>query len=356
VRDGAWLDGQDFPPLAYNVPGLMPAGFGIIAGPPKLGKSLLVLEWLLGSAIGGVALSTVRVGAARDVLYFALEDGDRRLQARCRLLLGDGYPIPGRFRYITAVPPGELLAVLDHALGRYPETKIVVIDTLAKVMPLPFQGETAYQRDYRVAVALKRRADDRPGLTVVANHHTRKAQADDFIDSVSGTHGLAGAADTIIVVARARGQEDGVLRVTGRDVTEAAYAVRFRYPFWQLDGADLGEARANVWRRAELGALGDRSAEIIEFIRQHKDGVRTKEVREKFGRTADVYLARLCDSGKITRLKRGLYVSVSEVSEVSDSQVRGPEISNTPVLEVLETGKDGEQASQQPPPTEGTAS
>ena len=157
LRDGAWLDGQRFAPLAYNIPALMPAGFVIIAGPPKLSKSLLVLDWLLAGAIGGAALGKVRVGAARDVLYLALEDGDRRLQARCRELLGDGYPIPGRFRYILAVPPGEVLAVLDDALGRYPNTRLVVVDTLGKIMPPPYQGETTYQRDYRVAVALKRR-------------------------------------------------------------------------------------------------------------------------------------------------------------------------------------------------------
>jgi hypothetical protein len=364
LRDGAWLDDQNFPPLAYNVPGLMPAGFGLIAGPPKLGKSLLVLDWLLGSAIGGSALGTVGVGAARDVLYFALEDGDRRLQARCRLLLDDGYPIPGRFRYITVVPPGELLAVLDHALGRYPDTRVVVIDTLAKIMPVPFQGETTYQRDYRVAVALKRRADERPGLTIVANHHTRKAFADDFIDSVSGTHGLAGAADTIIVVARPRGQENGTLRVTGRDVTEADYAVRFRYPFWQLDGADLGEARANQRRRTEVGALGGRSAEIIEFTRQHRGGVRAGQVREKFGADADMYLKRLLASGRLARPKRGLYVLASEPSEVSETQVSGGAETNTGLWEVSETGQDeqppppgsiGQQASQQPP-TEGDTS
>ena len=306
----------------------MPAGFVIIAGPPKLGKSMLVLDWLLAVAIGGAALGKVRVGAARDVLYLALEDGDRRLQARCRELLGDGYPIPGRFRYILAVPPGEVLAVLDDALGRYPDTRLVVIDTLGKIMPPPYQGETTYQRDYRVAVALKRRADERPGLTIAVNHHTRKALADDFIDSVSGTNGLAGAADTIIVVTRARGRVEGILRVTGRDVLEADYAVSFRYPCWMLDGADLAEARANVRRRAEIGTLGGRSAEIIAFIRQHPGGAQNKQVRDKFGADADQYLKRLCESGRLARPRRGLYV-VSEVSEVSASQVSGPENSDT---------------------------
>ena len=116
-------------------------------------------------------------------------------------------------------------------------------------------------------MALKRIADERPGLTIIVIHHTRKAFSDDFIDSISGTHGLAGAADTIITLSRGRGQGDGVLRVTGRDVIEADYAVTFRGGVWALDGDTLAEARANVSRRAEAAALSDRSAEIIDFVR-----------------------------------------------------------------------------------------
>ena len=89
-------------------------------------------------------------------------------------------------------------------------------------------------------MALKRIADDHPGLTIVVIHHTRKAFSDDFIDSISGTHGLAGAADTIIALSRGRGEGDGILHVTGRDVIEAGYAVTFRGGAWALDG---GHAR-----------------------------------------------------------------------------------------------------------------
>ena len=68
LRDGGWLDAQDFPPLAYNVPGLMPAGLGIIAAPPKAGKSLLILDWLLAAATGGQALGRLpRPGTGRAV-------------------------------------------------------------------------------------------------------------------------------------------------------------------------------------------------------------------------------------------------------------------------------------------------
>jgi AAA domain/Transcriptional regulator, AbiEi antitoxin len=342
LRDGAWLDGQRFDPLAYNVPGLMPAGFGIIAAPPKAGKSLLILDWLLAAATGGQALGRLRVGPARDVLYLALEDGDRRLQGRCRQLLADREPIPDRLRYILTVPPGQVLAVLNDALERYPETRLVVLDTLGRIMPMPFQGETTYQRDYRVGIALKRVADERPGLTIVVIHHTRKAVADDFIDSISGTHGLAGAADTIIMLSRGRGRREGTLRVTGRDVVEADYAVIFSGGAWSLDGATLDEARANVRRRAETGSLGGRSAEIIEFTREHAEGVTNAQVRAKFGKDADTYLKRLHESGRLAKPKRGLYV-VSEVSEVSDSQVSGTGNSDTGQLDLSEVSETSEE-------------
>jgi hypothetical protein len=349
VRDGAWLDGQRFDPLLYNVPGLMPAGLGIIAAPPKAGKSLLVLDWLLAAATGGQALGRLPLGPARDVLYLALEDGDRRLQARCRQLLADSEPIPGRLRYILTVPPGQVLAVLTDALGRYPDTRLVVLDTLGRIMPLPFQGETTYQRDYRVAVALKRIADEHPGLTIVVIHHTRKAFADDFIDSISGTHGLAGAADTIIMLTRPRGRAEGTLRVTGRDVIEADYAVTFNDGAWSLDGSTLAEARANVRRRAEAGTLGGRSAEIIEFIRGRPSGAKAQDIEDKFGPDGTRYVRRLAKSGRLTRPRRGLYV-VSEPSEVSESQVSGPGNPDTdqlPLSGVPETSDEPTEGDDQ---------
>ena len=339
LRDGAWLDGQQFDPLRYTIPGLMPAGLGIIAAPPKAGKSLLVLDWLLAVALSGAALGRIRTGAARDVLYLALEDGDRRLQARCRHLLAESEPIPERFRYILAVPPGQVLAVIADALGRHPDTALIVLDTLGRIMPLPQQGETTYQRDYRVAVALKRFADQCPGLTIIVIHHTRKAFSDDFIDSISGTHGLAGAADTVITLARGRGKGDGVLRVTGRDVIEADYAVTFGQGVWSLDGDTLAEARANVTRRAETGALSERSAEIIDFVRARPAGAKAGEITGKFGTDAAQYLKRLTETGRLSKPKRGLYM-VSEPSEPSESQVRDGAETDTLMSGVSETGDD----------------
>ncbi|SDX65743.1 AAA domain-containing protein [Saccharopolyspora shandongensis] len=307
MRDGAWLDAQDFPPLDYAVDGLVPEGFSILIGPPKAGKSWLALEVLLAVACGGHALGKVHTGPPRRVLYLALEDGDRRMQDRCRALL-DGHPIPELFHYLTRVRPGRLVATMRAFLKRYPDTGLIVVDTLGKVTPPAMPGEGAYQRDYRISGDIKAVADEHPGLTVTALHHDRKAASDDFVDSVSGTHGLAGAADTILVLARKRQAKDALLKVTGRDVPEAEYAVTLAESGrWTLAAANLDEAAELARQRSESEGRSETSMAIVQFVREHPDGVSAKDVANKFGDIAYRYLRRLADDAFITTSKRGWY-------------------------------------------------
>jgi hypothetical protein len=310
LRDGAWLDAQNFPPLRYAVPGILPEGSVLLVGPPKIGKSWFVLAAGLAIAAGGRMLG-IQVGDPRPVLLAALEDGDRRLQDRCRkLLVGD--PIPKRFQYLTRFTAGRLLQTLTAWLDMHgDEQPLVVLDTLGRAMPPAAAGESAYQRDYKIGAALKRAVDDHPGATLLTNHHDRKAASEDFVDSVSGTHGLAGAADTIVVLARRRIDESGVLKVTGRDVAEGEYALRFLDgSTWQLDGGDLAEASDRARQQATVDRLGDQSAGIVRFIANTVGGVRAADVADEMGMSAKLagdYLRRLAEAGRIRRLTRGLY-------------------------------------------------
>ena len=248
LRDGAWLDAQDFPPLRYAVPGLIPEGSTLLVGPPKIGKSWLVLSVALAVAAGGRALGQLDVDQ-RPVLYVALEDGHRRMQDRCRMLL-EGGAIPPAFHYMTRIEPGTVLETIRQWIEKFADAEpLVIVDTLGRVMPPALVGESAYQRDYRVGAALKRVADDNPGSALVVNHHDRKAMSDDFVDSVSGTHGLAGAADTILVLTRQRHESTGLVKVTGRDVAEGEYGLKFDAGArWLVDGNGLAEAAAKATR------------------------------------------------------------------------------------------------------------
>lgn len=328
LRDGAWLDEQEFPPLRYAVPGILPEGSTLLVGPPKIGKSWAVLDILLALAAGGRALGAIPIEEPRPVLYLALEDGDRRLQDRCRKLLR-GEPIPRNFNYLTRVPPGGVVEVIAEWTDRNPDAAAVVLDTLGKVMPPAAKGESAYQRDYRVAGRLKLLVDERPGLALLTNHHDRKAESSDFVDSVSGTHGLAGAADTIIVLTRPRKEQEGTLKITGRDVVEGEYAVVLEEgTSWNLFGGNLDAAAERVrdgQDDAKLARRSDRSAEIVDVIKAAgTEGIRAAELAAKFGDGIHAYLQRLVKADLIVKASRGLYVASVRSVSTADPQVNAP--------------------------------
>lgn len=317
LRNGAWLDAQRFPPLTWLVPGLVPEGMSLLVGGPKIGKSWLSLNVALAVASGGTALGSVPVGRARPVLLLALEDGDRRLQERARELLS-GQPIPPLLDYMTRVEPGMVLPTVLAWLDTLDDDAepLVILDTLGKVMPPTASGESPYQRDYRVSGRLKQLCDARPGMALLVLHHDRKAQTDDFVDGVSGTNGIAGAADTILVLHRPRTEARGLLKVTGRDVVEREYAVTVEGGHWRLVGDDLDDAAATAQTIRATAGLADRSAEIVRFVARCPEGARAAEVAEHLGISDDDarrYMARLHKAGKLNKPERGLYTPVLSV-------------------------------------------
>lgn len=248
------LMAMTFPEPRWAVPGFLAEGVTLLAGPPKVGKSWMSFALGLTIAAGGRAFGSIPVDPG-PVLYLALEDTPRRLQTRMGKLLA-GRPAPGTLTLATTCP--TLPAVGDAAiaawLDRHDDARLVVLDVFAKMRGTASPGMNAYDADY-AAVGRAKQLADTYGVAVVLVHHVRKASADDFLAEVSGTNGLAGAADATLVLKRARGQADGVLHITGRDVDEAEHALAFQPDtgHWKLlDGPAsdhvMGETRAAVLR------------------------------------------------------------------------------------------------------------
>lgn len=335
---GAWLDEQVFPALTWAVPGVVPEGFGLLVAPPKAGKSWMVAGLGLACAAGGCALGKLPV-ERRPVLYLALEDGHRRLQSRFRTIM-EGAPIPAGIDVVVKATAHEVLGIIAEWLGRHPgQTPLVILDTLGKVKPPKTSGEDSYAADYRIGTRLKDLIDAVPGATLLVVHHTRKAVSDDFVDAVSGTQGIAGSADFVLVLSRKRHASDAVLAVTGRDVPESEYALTTSDGLWNLDGADLTAAAAKVTTRAATENLGARSSEAATFVAARPLGTRAGDLAAHLGITADDagrYLRRLHDSGRIGKGTRGIYAPLSEASEASDrdddkhNRSDSPDASDTP--------------------------
>lgn len=210
------------------------------------------------------------------------------------------------------------------------EKPTVIIDTLGKIKRPKHPGEEAYLVDYEIGGRFKKLADMAPGATVLVVHHTRKAEVVDFIDSVSGTHGIAGSVDFVMVLSRKRLSNDAILSVTGRDIPEAEYALHADDGvLWRINGVDLDTARKAAQEQKAKGSMSDLKMSVFQFVMNWRgpEPVRATEVATALkisGDTASKNLRRLADDGWITKVGLGQYqYFVSEVSEVSDSTKNG---------------------------------
>lgn len=70
--------------------------------------------------------------------------------------------------------------------------------------------------------------------------------------------------------------------------------------------------------RATAG-VSDRSAEVIALVNAHPEGIRAADVEAKLGPDARRYLARLAETGRIQRARRGLYTPVPSVPLSQDN-------------------------------------
>jgi RecA-family ATPase len=235
--------------LGYVVPGIIAEGLTLLAGKPKIGKSWLLLGMALAVAGGGHAFGSINVDEG-DVLYLALEDNERRLQSRLKKLLS--YKEAPRRLFIDVACPRLDQGLLDNLrewVNAVPNARLIIIDVLNRIRPAQKPSEGIYDYDVRSLGCLQALAAEF-GIAVIVVHHSRKADADDPFDCLSGSTGLPATADSTFLLAR---DSQGVtLYGRGRDIEEVERALSF-------DGSTgqwliLGEA-AEIRRSGERGAI-----------------------------------------------------------------------------------------------------
>jgi hypothetical protein len=182
----------------------------------------------------------------------------------------------------------------------------VIVDVLAKVRGTTRQSEQLYESDYRALTGLAAFARNRR-LAVLIVHHVRKMEADDPLESLSGTNGLTGAADCVMVLKRDIGTGNCILYCRGRDIEECDRAVRFvpEIGTWEL----LGNAD-------EVGRTNERQA-ILDVLRASDKPLSAREITDILGKNYDAVrrtLARMAHAGEIGKEGRGLY-TLSQLSQ-----------------------------------------
>jgi hypothetical protein len=214
---------------------------------------------------GGMALGSYRAGTG-TCLYLALEDGPRRTQGRLKKVIGLwGGKVPAGlyFAHECKKAGGGGLGAIRVWLEEHRDCRLVVIDTLARMRDRRMGQTEVYGADYEDIAQLQRIALDY-GLTVLVIHHTRKGRGEapngDQLETVSGTLGLTGAADAVLVLRRKRHEKTATLFVTGRDIEERELELKWAPEFchWEAQAEPTGpDASLTPDRRAIRQAIRD---------------------------------------------------------------------------------------------------
>lgn len=222
------LQNKEFDERYYAVADMIPEGETVIAAPPKTGKSWLMLDMCLQIAKGEQFLGFKTNKS--DTLYLALEDGDSFEQERLNIVTG-GTPAPSNFHFVfsNVMPMNEgFLLQLDDLLKAYSNVKVVVIDTLQFVKYRQSKSESAYECDYRTGRDLKEFAEKRNLAIVVVTHTTKMVHVEDDMANVSGTNGVTGAADAVIVLSKEhRMDKEAKMFISGRKVRQTLHDISF---------------------------------------------------------------------------------------------------------------------------------
>jgi hypothetical protein len=207
--------------------GVVPVGVTLISAAPKVGKTRFLTQ-LSVSAVRGAPFLGRHVTHTK-VLTLALEDGARRYRKSLGYLVGTNWPGRSDLTIRTTskrLDDGGITAIVQH-LDRHPECKLVIIDVLERVRPRG-RGTNAYRLDYEALAPLQRMANLRQIAIVVVHHSNQRSEVSDVFEKVSGTSGLIGVVDSLMLLQRRRGDEVGMLSVSGHKVEDRGIALGFR--------------------------------------------------------------------------------------------------------------------------------
>lgn len=292
------LRNKQFDPVEWVVPSIIPQGAIIFAGRPKLGKSWIALDTGIAVAEGGTTFG--KKCAVGDVLYAALEDTQRRLKNRMWKLKGNA-DWPVRLKFLCELPRANEggIELVRNWIEQADNPRLVIIDTLALVRQGKGRDEQNYDADYRAVTPWKQLADEY-NIAVILVHHVRKLAAEDPLEMISGTNGITGAADAVLVLNRS--SQGCTLGGRGRDLEEFELSINFdpQSCRWSV----LGNS-ADVQRSNEPNL-------VIELLDASPSPLSPASISERLSRSKDSVrqmLLRMVEAGEIIKSGRGLYTT-----------------------------------------------
>lgn len=296
----------DYPETKWAVKDLLPEGLTILGGNPKLGKSWLVLNLGLLITSGGEINPSFKFDVTQGVvLYIALEDNEKRLHYRLKKCCGHKGDIPPDLYFATEWPIVGMggLKAIENFIKQIPETSLIIIDPIAKMWPISTSrkdpNKTIYHTDYDIISKIKRISDEY-NVSILCNHHlTKNQKGDDPLGLLSGSMGISGSIDTVMVARRIRSKSRGTLFITGRDIYEKTEEIEFdeKTGWWTF----LGEKKLSLTKEV---------LKLLRFLKKYEAPIKLSKIAkitEKSPQNIAKMLRILIENGDVEKTGAGIY-------------------------------------------------
>lgn len=295
---------MELKPINWIIPNFLPEGLAIIAGRPKIGKSWLALNLSLAIARGGKALSYFDCNE-HSILYLPYEDNFRRLQSRMNNILSyeDDKNAPTNLFYPENLEFPKLndggLEKLKEIITANTDIKVVIVDTLGRaLLQKKSISNNQFLDDYNLGSEIQKFAMENQ-IAILLIHHTRKMQAENIFDEISGSTGITASPDSLFVLKK--GNQSCILHTTGRDLPDNEYSLKFNSDSftWKIEGL-----------KEEIQVSGERQ-EILDLFNCNTELVlKTSEITSSLGKhksTISQLLRRMESAGTLTSPVYGSY-------------------------------------------------
>ena len=256
--DAADLLGKDLPSPSYILKPFLAEGLTLLAAAPKAGKTTLMRQIAAAVNCGSEVLG--ERCAKGDVLFLSLEEGELLFREKLKVMEMPAEEVRGirlEFEWPQAARGVDRLR--DWCKGRSGErpNALIIIDSLARFRLTPPSKANIFMEDYNALKSLADLCKEFPGVAICVLHHTTKANHDDPLACISGSHGLTAAVDGYMVLTRKANEFK--LHAGGR--------------LWPLENQDFTIARSG--QRWSMNGVFDRAAsaaplkqrQILELLR-----------------------------------------------------------------------------------------
>lgn len=304
------LQAKTFGTLGCALPGYITEGLTFLVSRPKLGKSWLMLDVSVAIAMGRTTLGTLQPETG-DVLYLALDDGERRLQQRLAALLEGEKKWPARLALATRwrrANEGGLADIEDWCQS-VANPVAVVIDSLDRFRSLQ-GGESA--QVYDAIEKLQRIARDHR-IAIVVVHHERRRGSGDPLDAIGMLAASSAIADTVLLLKR---RDYGVvLYARGRDIEDSEAMLEF----------DRSSHRWNIVEPTGVVTKSEARAAVLAALASSLKPLSAVDIAAATGRSRsaiDTLLHRMIADDEVRRAGRGRYALAADSSQHAIHEVR----------------------------------